>query len=215
MFGLETINYELLLVIQWVVIFAINFVPVLAPPTWIVLSFFYVVREQNLLVLVIIGVTASTFGRYALARFSGYLTDKFASKEKKMEFDAIKNKLKGKAREKFVFTFLYALSPLPSSALFIALGATKTKLKEVLLGFLVGRLISYLVLIFIAGNILSSMETIISESTNIWTIGIEVIGIIAIILFFLTDWKKILNLGEKEDTKKRAVRSNGKKTENR
>lgn len=82
------------LIIEWLIIFGLNIIPVFAPPTWIVLTYFYIVHPQNLFLLIFIGVTASTCGRYVLAILSRKIFNKFASKEKKEEMELIRNKLK-------------------------------------------------------------------------------------------------------------------------
>lgn len=204
MFGFDEIDYLSMLFAQWAIVFFINVVPVLAPPTWAVLSFFYISNPQNIFLLVALGVTASTAGRFALAKASGFFTERFADNNKKKEFNIIEKKLEGKAFQKFIFTLIYSLSPLPSNALFIAFGATKTRLREVLAAFLVGRTISYLFLIFTTQKIFSSLETTMQGNASLWTIMIEVIGLVAVLAFFLVDWNKIISLdmpGEKKENK--------------
>ena len=96
---------------------------------------------------------------------------------------------------------IYALSPLPSNALFIAFGATKTRLREVLAGFFVGRTISYLFLVFTTQKVFSSLESTMQGNASLWTIMIEVIGVIAVIGFFLVDWNKIILLATNDQPK--------------
>jgi membrane protein YqaA with SNARE-associated domain len=204
MFGFDEIDYISMLFAQWVIVFLINVVPAMAPPTWAVLSFFYISSPQNIFLLVAIGVTASTAGRFALAKASYFVTQKFADKKKKMEFSAIEKKLEGKTSQKFIFTLIYSLSPLPSNALFIAFGATKTKLMEVLTAFLLGRTISYLFLIFTTQKVFSSLEATMQGNASMWTIMIEIIGVIAVLAFFLVDWNKLISLemlGTKKEEK--------------
>jgi membrane protein YqaA with SNARE-associated domain len=200
--GLETLDYPTLLLVEWIIVFVINVIPALAPPTWAVLSAFNIAAPHNILVLILVGVTASTCGRFVLARFSGIVTKEFASPKKKQEFNAIEKKLEGKGFRKFIFTFIYALSPLPSNALFIAFGATNTRLREVLAGFFLGRFISYLSLVFTTEKIFSSLESTLLGNASLWTIMIEVIGLIAIVLFFVTDWNKIIQIDFPEKKEK-------------
>lgn len=199
----DLIGFATLALFQWLVVFAVNIIPAMMPPTWAVLSFFYITNPQNIWLLVLIGVTASTCGRYALAKLSGYITSKFANKQKREEFDSIKEKLQGKPLQKFVFTLIYALSPLPSNALFIAFGATKTKLAPVLAGFFVGRTISYLFLVFTTQKVFSSFESTLAGNASLWTIMIEIIGVVAVLAFFLVDWNKMIQLGGEPSKKKR------------
>ncbi|MEI7961079.1 MAG: VTT domain-containing protein [archaeon] len=206
MFGLEFIGYELVVLVQWLIVFALNIVPALAPPTWAVLSFFYISRPQDIIILVAIGVSASACGRFVLAKLSEYFTTKFASTEKKHEFMDIERNLRTKGWEKFVFAFLYSLSPLPSNAIFIAFGATKTRLREVLAGFIVGRTISYLFLIYTTEKIFSSVGSTITGGATIWTILIELIGVGAVVVFFLFDWSKLIRLDGQDGKKKKGRR---------
>ena len=200
--GLETLNYPTLLFVEWILVFVINIVPALAPPTWAVLSTFNIAAPQNILVLILIGVTASTCGRFGLAKISGFITKEFASGKKKQEFDAIEKRLEGKGFRKFVFTFVYSLSPLPSNALFIAFGATNTRLREVLAGFFIGRFISYLLLVFTTEKIFSSLESTLAGNASLWTIMIEIIGVIAIVMFFVVDWNKFIQLDSPKEHEK-------------
>jgi uncharacterized membrane protein YdjX (TVP38/TMEM64 family) len=107
---------------------------------------------------------------------------------------AIKRQLEGKTWQKFVFTLIYALSPLPSNALFIAFGATKTKLREVLAGFFIGRTISYLFLVFTTKQVFASFEATLAGNSSLWTIMIELIGVVAVLAFFFIDWNKFICL---------------------
>lgn len=186
------------LIIQWLVIFWVNIIPAFAPPTWLVLSYFHVTSPQNFLLLILLGVTASTAGRYVLAKFSGKLFVRFASEKKKKEIDLIKEKLQKKSTAKFMLSFIFSLGPLPSNAFFIAVGSTKLKLKEFLLGFFAGRTISYLFLVYTSGVLFSSFGDQLAGDTSLVTLGVEIIGVIAIIAFFLIDWTKLIDLIDKK-----------------
>lgn len=182
------------LIFQWVVVFLVNIIPAFAPPTWIVLAYFYITNPQNLLLLILIGVTASTAGRYALAKFSGKFFMKFASPEKKKEIELIRNKLQKRKKAKFLFSFLFAIGPLPTNAFFIAVGSTKTKLKEVMWGFFFGRLLSYLFLVYTSEKVFTAFEETLMGEAKIFTLVLEIIGVLLILAFFLVDWKKIIGL---------------------
>ncbi|HNV00909.1 MAG TPA: hypothetical protein PKK60_00575 [archaeon] len=191
------------LIIEWLIIFGLNVIPAFAPPNWIVLAYFYITRPQNLILLIIIGVSASTCGRYVLAILSRKVFNKFASEEKKEEMELIRNKLKKGSWKKFIFSTLFSLGPFPSNSLFIAVGTTKIRLKEIIAGFFVGRTISYLFLVFTSEKIFTSLETTLAGSATLWTLMIEIIGLVSILVFFLFDWKKLLLKKEKKTKLKR------------
>ncbi len=201
----------LFLLFEWIVVFVFNVIPAFAPPTWITLSYFNITFSQNIFLLIFIGVTASTVGRFVLAKLSGYVTEKKASVKKKKEMDYLKRKLLAKPFKKFVFTLLFSLSPLPSNALFIAVGATKTRLREVLAGFFIGRTISYLFLVFTTEKIFSSLQLNLSGDATVITIVIEIIGAISIITFFLIDWKKLIEGKGKKINRKKIDKNKTKK----
>ena len=186
MIGIEILLFE------WIVVFLINLIPAFMPPTWVTLSFFYISNPQDIFVLIFIGVTASTAGRYCLAKGSGKFFGRFGTKKKKKQMKLLEKRLHGKPMQKFIFTLLFSLSPLPSNALFIAVGVTKTRLREVLVGFFVGRTISYLFLVFTTERVFSSLEITLEGTASLWTLMIEIIGVIAIIAFFVFDWEKLL-----------------------
>ncbi|MEK6958874.1 MAG: hypothetical protein AABW59_02400 [archaeon] len=189
-----------ILISQWLIIFAINVIPAFAPPTWLVLSTFYIAEPQELLFLVFLGVTASTAGRYALAKGSWYVINKYGSMKRKKEMQFLKERLGELPLQKFFFTLIFALGPLPSNALFIAAGSAGIRLREMLAGFFVGRTLSYLALIFVSEKIFSSLELTAEGNATLMTLMIEIIGIIAIIAFFKFDWEKLLG---KVETKER------------
>lgn len=185
------------IIVEWLVVFILNVIPAFAPPTWIVLSAFYIAFPQNIFFLIAIGVTASTAGRYALAKGSEILIQKYASNNKKEDLAHLKKALNYKPMQKFLFTFIFALSPLPSNALFIAAGATKIRLREILAGFFAGRTVSYLLLVFITEKVFTALEKTLEGNATIWTVMIEVIGVLSIVAFFAIDWDKLIRSGEK------------------
>jgi len=201
----------LLLAVEWLVVFALNVVPAFAPPTWILLSFFYVAYPQNIFVLILAGVTASTAGRFVLAKLSSLFAKKFSGKDKKQDLEFMREKLSLKPKEKFIFAFLFALSPLPSNALFIAVGAIGTRLREVLTGFFIGRIISYLFLVFTTEKIVATLASTVQGGGTIFGIIIEVLGFVAIIVFFKYDWTKFLGMPKHKSPVKWKHLKNSKK----
>ena len=71
---LSTPEYVLqiwLAALLFVVVFALNVAPALAPPTWMTLSFIgFSVPDAPVAALALIGATAATLGRIALAKLS-------------------------------------------------------------------------------------------------------------------------------------------------
>jgi membrane protein YqaA with SNARE-associated domain len=174
---------------EWIVIFIANIIPAFAPPPFLILSYFYADSSTNLFVLVFIGVTASTIGRYLLAKLSGVFTFAFASKHEKGEMDFLKKKLSGTKKERFLFSMIYSITPLPTNILFIIVGATRMRLKAITLGFAVGRTIQYAVLVALFGN---TLRVLLITNDFLFIIVSGIFSIAVLLIFFLMDWERVL-----------------------
>lgn len=193
------------LAIEWVIIFFLNVIPAFAPPTWAVLAYFYITTSQNILALVLVGVTASTAGRIILAKLAKIVSEKFESKKEKQEMHWLKKTLKEKHFKKMIVSFIFALGPLPSNVLFIIAGTIGTGLKDIVIGFAAGRAISYFVLVLVSQELYASAKkTLFGVGTTI-DLFIELLSVIVIILFFVVDWKKIILHFEKSSAKKKSA----------
>ncbi len=73
----------------FLVLIAVNASPLLMPPSWIILTSFYLLDPTlNIILLSIVGATGSTIGRYFLKKISG-LFRKFVGDEQKSNLDII------------------------------------------------------------------------------------------------------------------------------
>ena len=73
----------------FLVLIGINASPILMPPSWIVLTSFYLLDPNlNIVLLSIVGATGATIGRFFLKKISG-LFRKFVGEEQKSNLDII------------------------------------------------------------------------------------------------------------------------------
>ena len=73
----------------FLILIGINASPILMPPSWIVLTSFYLLDPTlNIVLLAIVGATGATIGRFFLKRISG-LFRKFVGEEQKSNLDII------------------------------------------------------------------------------------------------------------------------------
>ena len=80
----------------FLVLIGINASPILMPPSWIVLTSFYLLDPTlDVFFLAIVGATAATIGRFVLKKISG-LFRKFIGQEQKTNLDIIGDYLNGK-----------------------------------------------------------------------------------------------------------------------
>ena len=73
----------------FLVLILVNASPILMPPSWIVLTSFYLLDPSlNIVFLAMIGATGATIGRFFLKKISG-LFRKFVGEEQKSNLDII------------------------------------------------------------------------------------------------------------------------------
>ena len=174
-----------------VILFLMNLSPILMPPNWLILSSFYALDDSmNLIVLVVVGATASTAGRFVLKQ----LVSKFKkhSNNNISNLDVIGNYLNKKKYGYVISSFVFAITPLPDNILFVAYGLIKAKSIGMYVGFWFGKLLAFYVMLTISPVILVPF-TRIFEDRLVGILLADVMGIVAIIIFATINWNILLN----------------------
>jgi len=161
------------------------------PPSWIVLTSFYLLDPTlNIVFLAMVGATGATIGRYFLKKISG-LFRKFVGEEQKSNLDIIGNYLNQKKYGYVIASFLFAATPLPSNVLFITYGLMRAKSIGIYVGFWLGRVISYIVMIYFGNAVLRPfLEMFEDRLTGI--LLIDGVGIGMIIIFASVNWTVLI-----------------------
>jgi membrane protein YqaA with SNARE-associated domain len=175
------------------VVFVTNVIPVLMPPTWAVLSLFNLTYGGSIAELVILGAVASTLGGYALAKLSGPIIDSFLPRRQKRNIKYLKRFLSGEGWK------VTSIISFPSNMMFIVVGATEISMLPVLVGFFVGRLISYAILITVVAGAIS-VHHLFSPANII----IGIVGVAAAVVLLFLDWKSLIHGAVEHERKKRA-----------
>ena len=171
----------------FLVLIGINVSPILMPPSWIVLTSFYLLDPNlNVVFLAIVGATGATIGRYFLKKISGMFR-KFAGEEQKSNLDIIGSYLNQKKYGYIIASFLFAATPLPSNMLFITYGLMRAKSIGIYVGFWFGRVISYIIMIYFGNAVLKPFLEIFEDRLT-GILLIDGVGIGIIILFASINW---------------------------
>jgi len=171
----------------FLLLLGINAAPLLMPPTWIVLSSFLAL-DQSLdpLILALVGATGATIGRFILKRLS-HLFRRFVGKEQKSNLDVIGGFLNRRKYGYALTSFLFAATPLPSNMLFVTYGLMKAKSIGLYIGFWLGRVISYYIMLSISEIVLIPFLQLF-EDRYTGIIIADAIGIGVVVLFACIDW---------------------------
>ena len=99
----------------FLILIGINASPILMPPSWIVLTSFYLLDPTlNILLLAVVGATGATIGRFFLKRISG-LFRKFVGEEQKSNLDMIGDYLNKKNIKLGDFIQIISIEPFDKS----------------------------------------------------------------------------------------------------
>ena len=175
----------------FLLLIGVNAAPLLMPPTWIILSSFFVLDQSfDPIVLSLVGATGATIGRFLLKVVSGYFRS-VVGNQQKTNLDSIGNFLNRKRFGYIISSFLFAATPLPSNMLFIAYGLMRAKSFGLYLGFWLGRVISYYIMISISKIVLTPFIELF-EDRYIGILVADVLGISVVIFFTCIDWNLLL-----------------------
>jgi hypothetical protein len=169
----------------------INMIPAFMPPTWTLLVFFIIKYHLSLPLVVLCGVTAATAGRYVLSKYIDLIAHLVFHKRQIENISYLGQRL-GKTRAmNLLVTFLYSLTPLSTTALFVGAGIAEVKMDMVLLGFFLGRLISYS-LLAVSARALSSSVLAMADGGLSWNniATILLTGVVFFVFVFI-DWKTL------------------------
>ena len=175
----------------FLVLIGVNASPILMPPSWIVLTSFYLLDPNlNIVVLAMVGATGATLGRFILKNVSG-LFRRFVGNEQKSNLDIIGDYLNKKKYGYVIASFLFGATPLPSNMLFITYGLMRAKSIGIYVGFWFGRTISYIIMIYFGNAVLKPFFEIF-EDRLLGILLIDGVGIGIIILFASINWTVLI-----------------------
>jgi hypothetical protein len=175
----------------FLVLIGVNAAPILMPPSWIILTSFYLLDPSlNVVFLAMIGATGATIGRFALKKISG-LFRKFVAEEQKSNLDMIGDYLNRKKYGYLIASFLFGATPLPSNMLFITYGLMRAKSVGIYVGFWFGRTISYIVMIYFGNAVLTPFLEIFEDRLT-GILLIDGVGIGMIVLFASINWTVLI-----------------------
>jgi len=184
--------------------FIVNIVPAFAPPTWIVLSLYKIQYPgMSSLALAFFGVLGSVIGRFVMYHYSRVI-GKHVPQRYADNLKYFRKFIEGKKLGLFLGTFIYSLSPFPSNFLFMASGISGISVLPLVVGFALGRFVSYASLIYVTYETFGYFHGFGAGNMKLLA---DLFGIVASILIIFVDWKKMYEKTEK--TKEKVDNSGG------
>lgn len=175
----------------FLLLLGIGAAPLLMPPSWMVLASFQALDPSlDPLILTLVGATGATIGRVFLKRLS-HLFRRFVGKEQQSNLDIIGNFLNRRKFGYILTSFLFAATPLPANMLFIAYGLMRIKNLGIYLGFWLGRVLSYYIMLSISHAVLAPFLELF-EDTLTGIIVADIIGVGSLVFFASIDWGMLI-----------------------
>lgn len=174
-------------------VFVINTIPALMPPTWIILAYFFLSYKLSLAPLVFIGAFCAVSGRvtlYFLAKNHFRLILPKKMDENLLTLGKFFNK---RAHITIPLFITYAFFPIPSNHVYIAAGLARANVKILAVSFFVGRIISYTFWVSSSQIITTSIQSLFSNYYQRAHFSIEIIGCLLLIVVMRINWKKLLS----------------------
>lgn len=133
------------LLMLFLLVLLLNALPAFAPPTWMLLSFFGLrFPDANPWWVALVAASAATSGRTVLAYFAQRVSEsRWFPESTRANLVSVANAIERRRAASSVAFLLFAFSPFPSNALFLAYGLSKAPLLLLAVPFFVGRLVSY------------------------------------------------------------------------
>lgn len=176
-----------------ILVYCINVMPGLMPPTWSVLAFFTIASHTAFISTVILGATFATLGRFTLYYLSKKYFYRFFSQKSQENFKAVGTYLNKKQKLSIPLFLLYLFMPFPSTQVFIGAGIADIHILPILLLFFLGRLLSYSLWISSTNIVVSRLDFLVTGYfAKSGTLISNIVAFILLYLFSVIDWKKIL-----------------------
>ena len=171
---------------------AVDTIPVFAPPAWTILVFLLLFFHLNPWVVVIIGVTGSTIGRYILSIYIPKVSSALVNRREDENLRYVGTKLTKAPFTAAIFVFLYTLTPLSTTALFTAVGIARVKPWYILPPFFVGRLITDSVMVYTGKYAADNFSAWLHSQMSWQSVLIIIAGLLVIGAFLFIDWRSLL-----------------------
>src|SRR3954463_16018345 len=97
---------------------AVDLIPVVGPPAWIVMVFMQMKFGLNVWGVLAAGVAGSTVGRYLLGVYMPHIAGKVLKRQKQEDLEFVGKKLGQNTATCWGFVLLHTFTPLPTTTLF-------------------------------------------------------------------------------------------------
>jgi len=170
----------------------VDLIPVFAPPAWTLMVFFLLKFHLNPWLVLAVGVPGSALGRYIFSLYIPKVSSHIIKRQKKEDLKFIGRRLDKKRWESWAFVFVYTLTPLSTTALFMATGMAKLNPLQIIPPFLAGKFVSDAFMIFTGKYAVTNAGTLLHGILSVKGITMSISGLLLIGAVLFVDWRQVL-----------------------
>jgi membrane protein YqaA with SNARE-associated domain len=172
--------------------FAVDVIPLIAPPAWTIAVFLLVKFHLNPLIVLLLCASGSTLGRYLMSLYIPRFAGLFIKRHKTDDLEFLGKKLSQSLWQSWLFVFIYSVTPLSTTALFTAAGVAKVKPSRTVPPFFCGKFLSDAVMIFAGLYAAANYKNLAHGNSSPKEIVALVLGCVVLAVFLFLDWRALL-----------------------
>ena len=170
----------------------VDVIPLIAPSAWMVALFLLVKFHLRPWIVLPFCASGSTLGRYLMSLYIPRFAALFIKRHKTDELKFLGKKLSESLWQSWLFVFIYSMTPLSTTALFMAAGVAKVKPSRTLPPFFCGKFLSDAVMIFAGLYAAANYKNLAQGSSSPKEIVTLVLGCVVLAGFLFLDWRALL-----------------------
>ena len=171
---------------------AVDVIPLIAPSAWMVGLVLLVKFHLHPWIVVPLCASGSTLGRYLMSLYIPRFAGLFIKRHKTDELKFLGKKLSESLWQSWLFVFIYSVTPLSTTALFLAAGVAKVKPSRTLPPYFCGKFLSDAVMIFAGLYAAANFNDLERDTYSPKAIVTMVLGCVVIAGFLFLDWRALL-----------------------
>jgi membrane protein DedA with SNARE-associated domain len=144
------------------------------------------------LIVLLLCASGSTLGRYLMSLYIPRFANLFIKRRKTDDLEFLGKKLSQSLWQSWLFVFIYSVTPLSTTALFMAAGVAKVKPSHTLPPFFCGKFLSDAIMIFTGLYTANNFKNIVNGIYSPKAIVMLALGLVVIAWFLFLDWRALL-----------------------
>ncbi len=169
-----------------------DLVPFPFPPAFTIMSFFQIIFELNVWVVITLGVLGSVLGRYIVLLYAPLLSKKFITDSKNKDIEFLGKKLNDNKWKGQMFILAYSLLPLPTTPLFLGAGISKIKARYIIPWFLIGKFTSDSIMLHAGKYAMENTQSIVDDLLSWKSLLSLFVALLMLFGLFFINWRKLI-----------------------